>query len=223
MTALLVLAVFIIFLTIDYIQSRKRGTQPVVKREIDRAPLHRWMPSFVAGFGLPGHLKYHPGHTWALEESPNKVRVGLDDFAARLLGQVQTILLPQRGRWVRQGQPLATIFRDGVQTKIVSPMEGVVTDVNEAVLKDPALSLKDPYGAGWLITVEAPDAVTNFRNLLSGGMARNWMEEAASRLRSRIPALAGAVAQDGGIAEPDLTKHLPDADWTEVTREFFLI
>ena len=83
MTALLVLAVFIIFLTIDYIQSRKRGTQPVVKREIERAPMRHWMASFVAGFGLPGHLKYHPGHTWALEESPNKVRVGLDDFAAR--------------------------------------------------------------------------------------------------------------------------------------------
>ena len=179
MTALLVLAVFVIFLTIDYIQSRKRATQPVVKREAERAPMRRWMPSFVAGFGLPDHLKYHPGHTWALEESPNKVRVGLDDFAARLLGQVQTILLPQRGRWVRQGQPLATIFRDGVQTKLVSPMEGVVTDVNEAGLKDPSLSLKDPYGDGWLIAIDAPDAVTNFRNLLSGGVARNWMEEAA--------------------------------------------
>jgi glycine cleavage system H protein len=222
MTALLVLAVFIIFLTIDYVQSRKHGVQPVVKRESERSPMRRWAPSFVAGFGLPGHLKYHPGHTWALEESPHRVRVGLDDFAARLLGQVQTILLPQRGRWIRQGQPLVTIFRDGVETKMVSPMEGVVADVNDAVLKDPALSLKDPYGAGWLITVEAPDSTTNFRNLLGGALARNWMEEAASRLRARIPSLVGAVAQDGGLAEADLTKHLPDADWTEVTREFFL-
>jgi glycine cleavage system H protein len=222
MTALLVLAVFIIFLTIDYVQSRKRGVHPVVKRQTERSPTRRWLPAFVAGFGLPDHLKYHPGHTWALAESPNLVRVGLDDFAARLLGQIQTILLPQRGRWVRQGQPLVTILRDGVQTKMVSPMEGVVADVNDAVLKDPALSLKDPYGEGWLITVEAPDATTNFRNLLSGALARNWMEEAAGRLRARIPSLAGAVAQDGGLAESDLTKHLPDADWTEVTREFFL-
>jgi glycine cleavage system H protein len=222
MTALLVLAVFIIFLTIDYIHSRKRGIQPIVKRESERSPMSRWVPSFVAGFGLPSHLKYHPGHTWALEESPNHVRVGLDDFAARLLGQVQTIILPQRGRWIRQGQPLVTIFRDGVQTKMVSPMEGVVADVNETVLKDPSLALRDPYGAGWLIAVEAPEASTNFRNLLTGTMARHWMEEAAGRLRARIPSLAGAVAQDGGLAEADLTKSLPDSDWTEVTREFFL-
>jgi glycine cleavage system H protein len=150
------------------------------------------------------------------------VRVGLDDFAARLLGKVETILLPLRGRWVRQGQPLVTFFRDGVQTKLVSPIEGVVAGVNDAVLKDPSLSLKDPYGEGWLITVQSPDAPTSFRNLLGGDLARSWMEEAASRLRGRIPALAGAVAQDGGLAEADLTKHLPNADWAEVTREFFL-
>jgi glycine cleavage system H protein len=222
MTALLVLAMFIIFLAVDYIQSRKRGIQPVVKRQVERAPMRRWLPAFVAGFGLPEHLRYHPGHTWALAESPSLVRVGLDDFAARLLGKVETILLPQRGRWVRQGQPLVTFFRDGVQTKMVSPIEGVVADVNDTVLKDPALSLRDPYGEGWLITVQSPDAATSFRNLLSGAVARGWMEEAAGRLRAKIPSLAGAVAQDGGLAEADLTQHLPDQDWTEVTREFFL-
>lgn len=222
MTTALVLAMFIVFLTIDYIQHRKRRERPVVNLQGERAPAQKWLPAFVAGFGLPGHLRYHLGHTWALEESPNLVRVGLDDFAARLLGKVQNIVLPQRGRWVRQGQPLATFIRDGAEAKIVSPMEGVVANVNDAVLRDPALSLKDPYGEGWLITVQAPDASTNFRNLMSGAVARGWMEEAASRLRAKVPALAGAVAQDGGLAEADLTSHLPDQDWTQVTREFFL-
>ncbi len=222
MTVLIVLAMFLIFLTIDYVQSRKRGMQPVVKLEGKPAPIRKWLPALVAGFGLPEHLRYHPGHTWALAESPNLVRVGLDDFAARLVGKIHTVLLPQRGRWIRQGQTLATIFRDGAKTELVSPMEGVVTNVNEAVLKDPSLSLKDPYGEGWLITVHSPDALTNFRNLLSGGVARKWMEEAASRLRARIPALAGAVAQDGGLAVADLTEHLPDHDWSEITHEFFL-
>jgi glycine cleavage system H protein len=222
MTALLVLAMFLIFLTVDYLQSRKRRAQPAVKPEAEGARAKRWLPAFVAGFGLPEHLRYHPGHTWALAESPELVRVGLDDFAARLLGKIETVLLPQRGRWVRQGQPLATFFRDGVETKMVSPIEGVVANVNDTVLRDPAVSLRDPYGDGWLITVQSPDAATNFRNLLSGAVARGWMEEAANRLRGRMPALAGAVAQDGGLAEADLTKHLPGQDWQEVTREFFL-
>jgi hypothetical protein len=49
------------------------------------------------------------------------------------------------------------------------------------------------------------------------------MEEAAARLRGRFPALAGAVAQDGGLAVADVTAGMPaGGSWPELTREFFL-
>ena len=77
-------------------------------------------------------------------------------------------------------------------------------------------------GVTWLVTVQAPDSKLNFRNLLSGTLARLWTEDSALRLRSRMPALAGALAQDGGVALDDLTAHMPNQDWAEVTKEFFL-
>ena len=219
MTVLLILATFIVFLTIDYFYGRKRAVQPVFAVDQQLPQLH---PGVVAGFELPENLRYHPGHTWALGESPNFVRVGFDDFAARLVGKVERINLPQRGQWIRQGQKLATIYRDGAKVELVSPMEGIVTDVNQAVTLDPGLARGDPYGEGWLVTLHAPDAKTNFRNLLAGAVARKWMEEAAARLRSRMPAMAGALAQDGGVAVDDLTTHLPEQVWVELAREFFL-
>ena len=146
----------------------------------------------------------------------------MDDFASKLIGKIESITLPQRGRWVRQGQKLWTIFRDGKSVDMVSPIEGTITDVNEAVAKNPELARKDPYGEGWLVTVQAPDSKLNFRNLLSGTLARLWTEDSALRLRSRMPALAGAVAQDGGVAIDDLTAHMPDEDWAKITKEFFL-
>lgn len=182
----------------------------------------RVRPEFVAGFALPENLRYHPGHTWALAESPSSVRVGLDDFAGRLIGRASQISLPQRGRWVRQGQKIWTVQRDGSKAEMISPVEGMVTDVNEAVVRNPELALRDPYGEGWLAKVHTPEPQTTFRNLLSGTLARKWMEDAASRLMGRIPALAGAVAQDGGVAVSDLAAELPDADWNELTEEFFL-
>jgi glycine cleavage system H lipoate-binding protein len=224
MTVLLILATFIVFLTIDYLYSRRRAVQPVT--EVAEKKTWQLRPGIVAGFELPENLSYHPGHSWALDESPNLMRVGLDDFAARLIGKVERIALPQRGRWVRQGQKLMTVYRDGVQAEVVSPMEGMVTAINEAVMKDPALALRDPYGEGWLVTLQAPDPKINFRNLLSGAVARKWMEEAAQRLQARMNLEHGApsfaLAQDGGLAVRDLTAELPDADWAELAREYFL-
>jgi glycine cleavage system H lipoate-binding protein len=147
----------------------------------------------------------------------------MDDFASKLIGKIDSIALPQRGRWVRQGQKIWTIFRDGKSVDMISPIEGTVSDINDAAMKDPELARKDPYGEGWLVTVQAPDTKTNFRNLLGGMLARVWTEESALRLRKRMPiAMASALAQDGGVAVDDITQHLPDLDWSAVTKEFFL-
>jgi glycine cleavage system H lipoate-binding protein len=177
----------------------------------------------VAGFEVPENVRYHAGHTWALSESRELVRVGLDDFASKLIGKIDSITLPQRGRWVRQGQKIWTIFRDGKSVDMVSPIEGTVTDVNQAVVNNPELARKEPYGDGWLLKVQAPDAKVNFRNLLGGALARLWTEESALRLRKKMPiAMASALAQDGGVAVDDIAIHMPDQDWAELTKEFFL-
>lgn len=222
MTVILMLAMFAIFLTIDYLRKGKEATQTAeAEKEAAAAPV-RLLPTIVAGFNLPENRRYHQGHTWALQESPTLARVGIDDFGARLAGKLDGIALPKRGQWIRQGQKFATLIRDGQKTEIVSPIEGEVTSVNEALLADASLMNSDPYGEGWLVSVISPDIPTSFRNLLNGSLARKWMAEAANRLQMRVPTLAGAVAQDGGLAVHDLTVHLPTTKWAELTREFFL-
>jgi glycine cleavage system H lipoate-binding protein len=220
MTVLLVLATFIVFLTIDWFYSRKRVPAPVMQFAPAELPQRR--PEVVAGFRLPENLRYHFGHTWALAEGPKHVRIGMDDLAARLIGAADRITLPRRGQWVRQGQKIWSIERAGRKTEMVSPVEGMITDINEAALRDPQLALRDPYGEGWLVMLHSPDAPTNFRNLLGGSIAHKWLEEAAERLRAAVPAMAGAYAQDGGLMLSDLSEHLPEKAWSDLAREFFL-
>ena len=222
MTIILMLTMFAIFLTIDYFM--KRGKVTVEERETASVPAGvQALPTYVAGFDLPANRNYHQGHTWAQQESPTLVRVGLDDFGARLAGKVDSIILPKRGQWIRQGQKFATLMRDGQKVELVSPVEGEVTNVNDALLLDSSLTNTDPYGKGWFVSVVSPDLQTNFRNLLNGSLARKWMAEAASRLQTRmVPAYAGALAQDGGLAVHDLTLQMPTEKWGEITREFFL-
>jgi len=223
MTVIMVLLTFAVFLAIDYVRGQKQVVrQPAVHSVLREAESHV-VPAMVAGFQVPENVRYHTGHTWALSESRELVRVGMDDFASKLIGKIDSISLPQRGRWVRQGQKIWTIFRDGKSVDMVSPIEGTVSDINEAVVKNPDLARKDPYGEGWLVTVQAPDSKINFRNLLGGALARLWTESSALQLRKRMPvAMASALAQDGGVAVDDITAHLPNEDWAELTKEFFL-
>jgi glycine cleavage system H lipoate-binding protein len=223
MTVLLVLFTFATFLLIDHFRTR-HAVQPVMQvAPAKHDALPRLQPALVGGFAVPDNRRYHPGHTWALSESPNLVRVGMDDFASKLTGRVASISLPQRGQWIRQGQKMCTIHRDGAAVDMVSPIEGTVSDINQALVKDPKLALSDPYGEGWLLTVQAPDAKTSFRNLLGGALARWWTEESASRLQRRMPlAFAGALAQDGGVAVNDLSTVIPDQEWLPLAKEFFL-
>jgi glycine cleavage system H lipoate-binding protein len=157
-----------------------------------------------------------------LSESPNLVRVGMDDFASKLAGKVDSINLPQRGQWIRQGQKMCTLYRDDYAVDMVSPIEGSVSDINQALMQDPKLALRDPYGEGWLVTVQSPDAKTSFKNLLGGAMARWWTEESASRLQRRMPMALGALAQDGGVAMDDISTQIPDQEWLPLAKEFFL-
>ena len=217
MTVLLVLVLFAIFIGFDYWRtSRKAVRHGVVARPAQSATEPR--PEIVAGFELAPNRSYHPGHTWAAKESPDVVRVGIDDFAARVVGKLDGISLPQRGRWITQGQKAASLQHGNAMVDMVSPIEGTVLDINEAVVRDPELARRDPYGDGWLMLVNAPEAKAKFRNLLSGTLARLWMEDASMRLQNQVaPAMA-----DGGVALETIESTLAPKEWQKRMREFFL-
>ena len=61
------------------------------------------------GFILPEEIYYHQGHSWAVPEGKNVVKVGIDDFAQKLVGKIDAIQLPGRftGDSGRKGMELS--------------------------------------------------------------------------------------------------------------------
>jgi len=220
MTVILVLVTFSIFILLDWVLNRRKAPQMAA------VPAHTTSPllesAYVEGFQVPEALSYHPGHSWVMQERRNLVRVGIDEFAAALVGRVEHIELPKPGQWIRQGQKAWSLFRDGAKAEMVSPTEGEVIEINAEVAAHPELLRTDPYGKGWLALIHVPDEESTTRNLVPKGLVRSWMREAVGRLYARQPQLAGAVAADGGLPTEDLLADLPDANWKQVTAEFFL-
>jgi len=221
MVVILVLAVFLFFIVLDYFLNRNRAMATAQVEASAAVPAHV-SGDFVDGFQVPPTVSYHFGHSWVMRERKNVVRMGADEFAAALVGGIERIELPKPGQWIRQGQKVLSFFRDGEKTEMVSPTEGEVLQVNAEVLANPALLRQDPYGKGWLVSVHVPDEESTSRNLVPKGLVRQWMRDAVERLYALQPALAGAVAADGGRPADDILAGLPDADWRNVTSEFFL-
>ena len=216
MTVLLVLVTFLVFALVDWALNRHKV--PVAIRAAKPAPV----TNFVDGFLVPEGLRYHSGHTWLVRERPHLARVGADEFAAKLAGHIEKLELPKPGQWIRQGQTAWNLFRKGEKSAMTSPIEGEVVEVNQELLNDPSLLGRDPYGKGWLMTVNVPDEESTWRNLLPSRLVKSWMKESVARLYAQQPLLAGAVAADGGRPVDDLLEAIPTANWAKTTAEFFL-
>jgi hypothetical protein len=104
---------------------------------------------------------------------------------------------------------------------MLSPVDGVVAEVNDGVASDPAL-LAEPYAQGWLFKVRPARLQANARQLLSGDAAQRWVEEAAGALAARATPELGRVLQDGGAPVSGIAQELEPEKWDELARSFFL-
>ncbi len=220
MTVLLVLAFFAALITMDYVVTRRRLTHE--SKALAAAALPAIEPAWVAGYQMPETLYYHRGHTWARPLDADTVLIGIDDFARRLIGPAASVKTPSRGDWLHQGGRAFAMKLDTRTADLVSPVEGEVVDVNRDLAEKPGLAGDDPYGRGWVLKVKSPNLANNLRNLLSGRLARKWMEDSREALELRLMALSGSVLQDGGEPAADLGHHLPPADWDRLVHEFLL-
>ena len=220
MTVLLVIAFFAVFILIDHALTRHKAAEDALLRVAGVDPSAD--PVWVAGYLLPEGLHYHRGHVWLRPLDRTTVLVGLDDFARRLIGAARGVRLPARGDWLHQGGSGFGVKVDGRAAEFVSPVEGEVVAVNSELRRNPSLATDDPYDRGWIMKVRAAHLATNLRNLLSGRLARRWMEEGREALELRLMALSGSVLQDGGEPVADFARHLPDEDWKRLVGEFLL-
>jgi glycine cleavage system H lipoate-binding protein len=179
------------------------------------------IPAISEWFHLPEGMYYHQGHTWAVPEG-NTVKVGMDDFAQKLVGRPSTINLPQVGSRIEQGSHGWKLGFDSASIDMVAPVNGEVVKVNEEVIKNPDLINQDPYGKGWFMMIKPRNLKADLKNLLTGRLASAWMEETVDSLRERMGEDIGAVYQDGGIVVSGIAKALSPDKWDEVAKEYLL-
>ena len=173
----------------------------------------------VEGFQVAEDLYYHEGHTWAKPEYGGRIRVGLDDFARKLLGKLKGIDLPDIGHEVKQGMVGFDVKRNNEIARVLSPVDGIVACVNERVVDNPELVNESPYEDGWLFIIEPTKMRKNLKSLYFGEQAENFMGEEAKRLWAMADE-DFRMAADGGASVDDVFEAIGGKSWADFVKTF---
>ncbi len=97
-------------------------------------------------------LKYTQDHEW-ISVDGDIATVGITAYAADQLGDVVFVGLPEVGGSLTTGTVVGEIESTKSVGELFAPVNGTVTAVNDAVVSNPELVNRDPFGEGWLIKV----------------------------------------------------------------------
>jgi len=174
-------------------------------------------------FLMPADRVFHRGHAWLKDATDGLVTVGLDDFAAKLVGPLSRVSLPAIGTAVGQGETAwRLVASDGRTVDMLSPVDGTVVELNTSLASAPEAVETDPYEQGWLMKVRPSRLRANRMSLLSGQGAHRWMDEAVGGLRGHCAPGLGALAQDGGAPLSGMARAIDPGHWDRLAASFLL-
>ena len=130
----------------------------------------------IKGYNMPDELYYHEDHSWARVDG-TKVTVGMTDFFQKESGDIVFVDLPEEEDDVEQGEVCGKIQSRKWIGKLVAPVSGEIAEINEDLEDDPTLINSDPYGAGWIMVLEAGSLDDELGSLMKGDAVVGFIEE----------------------------------------------
>lgn len=104
-------------------------------------------------------MKQSDSYEWVkIDEKKKLALVGITKEASRELGEIVFVELPSVGDQLKAGDEAAVLESTKAAADSYAPLAGKVTRVNESLVKDPSLVVKDPHGNGWLYEIELDNA-----------------------------------------------------------------
>ena len=101
-------------------------------------------------------MHYTEEHEWLRAEGDVFV-VGITEHATSQLGDLVFVELPEVGDTVTKDDEIVVIESVKAASDILAPIDGEITEVNNALVDDPSLANTDAIGAGWFFKIKASD------------------------------------------------------------------
>lgn len=183
--------------------------------------------SAIAPREFPDDRLYHKGHLWVKPLMESIVAIGIDHFAASMLGSLASIVLPSRQSRIIHRMPWCWLIHHEGAISLYSPVHGTVVKTNERLLDHPELLVQDPYGDGWIVHLQVDKAAAEGPTLFASSEFRAHSNQDLMGLQKcvmqnlkRAPAI-GQTLYDGGQPAETLAAMLGSNSFFRITAALF--
>ena len=101
------------------------------------------------------NIYYLPTHEYARVEG-NVAYIGISEFAAKSLGNVVYVDMPEDGDDVVKGEDFGAVESVKAASDLMAPVSGVVEEVNEILDDEPERINADAF-ANWIVKIKLAD------------------------------------------------------------------
>ena len=175
-------------------------------------------------FQIPGGVFISDGHCWANVSEDGSAKVGLDDFAKKVIGKIDSVDLPNLGMTVKKGQPLFTIEQETRSITFNSPLSGKVKELNKFINEEIDSLNITSYDQNWICEIDPDDLDIELPNLKIGRSAVLFFQEDIERLKDMKRKLKTGKEPDfesDGIIYSGEMEKLDDISWKRFSEAFF--
>lgn len=172
-------------------------------------------------FAIPGGVFISEGHCWVSVNQDGSVKIGIDDFAKKLIGKIDGIEFPNLGMNITKGQPLFSLKQSKKSIQFLSPVSGLVKSVNHDLAENLDALDFTPYDKNWICVVDADKLDTELQELKIGKSAVSFYQEEIEKYMSKI----NEILKKEGETKKEIywgqLEKLEEKNWYLITSEFF--
>ena len=204
---------------------REERIRNTVKPQVHITNVNNFYGLNAPGFAIPGGVFISKNHSWLAIDEEGKVKVGIDDFANKLIGKIDKIELPNVGMKIGKGQILFTVYKANRSVAIKSPVSGKVIKINKSLSEDPSKLELTCYLTNWFCIIDAENLDSELQELKIGKMAITFYQEEIDRLKELHKKIrTGNEKEDFKPEEFVEIGEMGNADdnsWDKYCKEFF--
>jgi len=126
---------------------------------------------------VPSDLRYSTDHEWVRVDGSGAT-IGITEYAQDALGDVVFVDAMELGSSVTVGASITEVESTKSVSDIFAPVSGSIVAFNAALDSQPELLNSDPYGEGWICTIEMDDP-TQIDGLMDAAQYQSFTESAA--------------------------------------------